>query len=309
MNKQDIKLIFEHKFLIPKTSQVEWLKNFLRKETLKKLWIKTFSLDKQYANILKSQYRSGCNVRVLIDNTKNKYAINTPYQKLLNDTREQPSSFSKTWFPLKTGSLHNKYVIFRNKEQREGKKYLQEGIISGSFNLMKSSEFKTNDFIIYYIEYAEGNYSLTLPHLFELQNEALLQQNLRKSVFDFSKDWVNEDFICPICDSTDISEAFYCHTMTFKEGGLHLLSDAADYKACEDCPKWCSNGDAPDIILFQLDNNSVPECVYGCSECGAIFTESGGLIGENLVVFFSTVRENKGKKMILKPRKLSNLTI
>ncbi len=309
MNKQDIKLIFEHKFLIPKTSQVEWLKNFLRKITLKKLWIKTFSLDKQYANILKSQYRRGCNVRVLIDNTKNKYASNTPYQKLLNVTREQPSSFSKTWFPLKTGSLHNKYVIFRNKEQREGKKYLQEGIISGSFNLMKSSEFKTNDFIIYYIEYAEGNSSLTLPHLFELQNEALLQQNLRKSVFDFSKDWVNEDFICPICDSTDISEAFYCHTMTFKEGGFHLLSDAADYEACEDCPKWCSNGDAPDIILFQLDNNSIPECVYGCSECGAIFTESGGLIGENLVVFFSIVREKKGKKMIIKPSNLSNLTI
>jgi len=67
LNEQNIKLIFEHRFLIPKTSQVEWLKNFLRKNTFTKLWIKTFSLDKYYANILKNQNKRGCNARVLIE--------------------------------------------------------------------------------------------------------------------------------------------------------------------------------------------------------------------------------------------------
>lgn len=89
-----------------------------------------------------------------------------------------------------------------------------------------------------------------LTHLFKSQNEAVLQQNLRKSIFDFSKDWVNGDSICPISDSTSFSDAFYCHTMTFKECGLHLLSDAGGYEACEECPKWCSDSESPDAFYF-----------------------------------------------------------
>ncbi|KKN18888.1 hypothetical protein LCGC14_0951300 [marine sediment metagenome] len=309
MNKQNIKLIFEHRFLIPKTSQVEWLKNFLGKRTHTKLWTKTFSLDKYYAEILKNQYQRGCNVKVLMDNTKSKHNINTPYQKLLNDTHEKPNTFSQNWFPLKTGSLHNKYVIFKNMERRKGKLFIQQGIVSGSFNLTISSEFKTNDLIIYYIEYPEDICVPGLPRIFESKNEALLQQNFGKSLYDFSKDWINVDLLCPICDSTSLSEAVYCHTMTFKEGGLHLLSDTGNYEACEECPNWCSDGDSPDIILFQLNNDSVPESVYVCSLCGAIFTESGGLIGDDLVVFFATKIEHDRKKMILKPQDLSNLTI
>ncbi|TXT63696.1 MAG: hypothetical protein BAJALOKI1v1_680009 [Promethearchaeota archaeon] len=311
MENKNVRLIFEHRFLIPNTAQVKWLRNFLEKTTLTKLWIKTFSLDKFYANILKNQAKRGCNVRVLIDNTKNEYSSYTPYQKLLNDTLESPNTFSQNWFPLKTGSLHNKYVIFQNMEQRDGKIFIQQGIVSGSFNLMYSSESKSNDIIIYYIEYLEGIGIPGRPHLFELRNEAILQQNLRKSLFDFSKDWVDEDgdLFCPICDSTNIAEAFYCYTMTFKECGLHLLSDPNNYEACEECNNWCSSGDSPAVISFKIDNKSPLETVYACSECGAIFTESGGLIGTNLVVSFSTEIERKGKEMILKPQNLSNLSM
>ena len=144
----DFEIHIEHKiFLRDDQSSVNWLENFLKLNDFSKLWIKVFVMDGYYANLLKNS-QSRDVIRVLQDNTKTRYSTSTPYENLLNYFSCTLESFEDKFFPMRSGTLHNKYILFEKKSKDQ----IEMGYISGSYNLTKSANSKDNDLIYFSIK-------------------------------------------------------------------------------------------------------------------------------------------------------------
>lgn len=268
----------EHKiFLRNDRSSVDLLEDFLSSNDFSKLWIKVFVMDGHYANLLKnSPSRSA--IRVLQDNTKTRYSTSTPYERLLDYLSCTPESFEKEFFPMRSGMLHNKYILFEKKL----KNHIEMGYISGSYNLTKTAKSKDNDLIYFSIKSKNEGYPGQIKGFDRPIDKAFIT-NYAKLLYDFTESWQihNDELLCPNCFSTEINFAFYCHEMTWKSGYIHLfdIGGKGTYPECDGCSFWCDQPEFQgDVILKDYKGNS--HTLFSCTDCNAIFTENGGLIGD-----------------------------
>ena len=268
----------EHKiFLKDDQSSVNWLEDFLKSNDFSKLWIKVFVMDKHYANLLKNSSSREA-VRVLQDNTKTKYNNLTPYEQLLQKCSCTLESFEKKFFLMRGGTLHNKYILFEKKL----KNHMEMGYISGSYNLTRTAKSKDNDLIYFSIKSKKKGYPGQIQG-FNRPIDRIFITNYVKLLYDFTESWqiYNEELLCPNCLSTEVDYAFYCHEMTWKSGHIHLfdMGSKGIFHECERCSFWCGQPEFEgDVILKDYKGNSLP--LFSCSNCNAIFTENGGLVGD-----------------------------
>jgi hypothetical protein len=311
----DFEIHIEHKiFLRDDQSSVNWLENFLKLNDFSKLWIKVFVMDGYYANLLKNS-QSRDVIRVLQDNTKTRYSTSTPYENLLNYFSCTLESFEDKFFPMRSGTLHNKYILFEKKSKDQ----IEMGYISGSYNLTKSANSKDNDLIYFSIKSKNKGWPGQIQGFNRPIDKAFIT-NYTKLLYDFTESWQihNKELICPNCSSTEIDYAFYCLKMTSRSGYIHLFDIGGKqavpklkfpwkrssikplnqelrpsififgtfgtackgtYHECERCPFWCNEPEfLGEVLLKDLEGNS--HSLFSCVDCNAIFTENGGLIGD-----------------------------
>ncbi len=280
----DYEIHIEHKiFLKDDRSSVDWLEDFLSSNNFSKLWIKVFVMDGHYANLLKNSPSRNA-IRVLQDNTKTRYSTSTPYENLLNYFSCTPESFEKDFFPMRSGMFHNKYILFEKKL----KNHMEMGYISGSYNLTKTAKSKDNDLIYFSIKSKNKGYPGQIQGFDRPIDKAFIT-NYVKLLYDFTESWQihNEELLCPNCFSTEIDFAFYCHEMTWKSGYIHLfdIGGKGTYHECDRCSFWCGQPEFQgDVILKDYKGNS--HSLFSCTDCNAIFTENGGLIG-NMIPYIT----------------------
>lgn len=272
----DFEIHIEHKmFLRNESKKVKWLEDFLTKNEFSKLWIKVFDMDGHYATILKNS-PSRDRIRVLLDNTRTKYSSSTPYEQLLDKLSCSSKSFEEKYFPLRGGTLHNKYILFKMKSKR-----IEMGYISGSYNLTRSARFKDNDLILFSLKTKNEGYS-GLIQSFHKPIEKAFITNYTNLLYDFTTSWQtqSEELKCPDCSSTDIDNSMYCYEMTWKSGHIHLFNVNCKgiFSECDSCEFWCNRSKFKGKVLLKDPEGNLHE-LFSCGECHAIFTEEGGLIG------------------------------
>jgi len=292
-----VMIVLNHILLTPESKIKDTLDDFLKNNKFSRLWIKTFTFDKYYADILNKQ--KSCDLRVLVDDTPfppNK-PQNTPFKGFLRKIGMDIDEFKKKYFPLLPGKLHNKYIYF---ETPDG---LREGVITGSYNLAESSKSKDNDIIIYCKEYDKTEIMPGFTKTFDPGKESVISSNIGKVKYDFTKSWIknlNGDLICPNCNSKEVSKSIYCHYISSKTGALSLRGKdhIGSYGDCEKCmPKWCQDRSITPKNIFLLDENGELHDVFTCGDCDTIFIDNGGMIGEGLVVSLDIIATDEPIKI------------
>lgn len=281
----DFEVHIEHKlFSRNNPRNVDWLDNFFTKNEFSKLWIKVFVMHDNYVRLL-SNSPSKDGVRVLLDDTETRYSSSTPYKKLLRFLSCNAESFEKKYFPLRPGTLHNKYILFEKKSEDK----IEMGYISGSYNFTKTANSKDNDIIFFSIKTKQKGYPGDIQG-FNSPLEKAFITNFTNLLYDFTKSWqsINRYLICPNCSSTDIDDSMYCHEMTSKSGFIHLVPELSKgkFNECDSCVLWCNDDEFRGQVYLK-DPDEKTHKLFSCGQCNAIFTEEGGLIGADMVPYIS----------------------
>ncbi len=161
------------------------------------------------------------------------------------------------------------------------------GYISGSYNLTNSAKFKDNDLILFSIKTKDEGYP-GLIQCFSKPIEKAFITNYTNLLYDFTTSWQiqYEEFKCPVCSSTDVDNSMYCHEMTYKSGHIHLFNVNwnGTFSECDSCESWCNQPEFKGKVLLKDPKGNLHK-LFSCGECDAIFTEEGGVIGDDMVPY------------------------